>query len=260
MIGFFIKKAFFDGWDNLIGLIIFNIGFVLCLAAGYGVALTFQFSIALGITLSLLFFVLLTIVICGVAFSVKEYAFYQRAGFKNFWKNIKESWKLALVYALFMFIILVIIFFVIPFYAGFSGTSGIIGAVISAILFWVMFFSVMALMYYLPLISQLKLSPKKAVKKSFLLVFDNMGFSIFLFIYTLITFIVSIFSAFLIPGFAAIFMAHQDAVKLLALKYNYLEENPDANRKRIPWNVLLIEDRDRVGHRTLRGMLFPWKE
>ncbi|MDD7588861.1 MAG: hypothetical protein PUJ74_05725, partial [Bullifex porci] len=25
MIGFFIKKAFFDGWDNLIGLVLYNL-------------------------------------------------------------------------------------------------------------------------------------------------------------------------------------------------------------------------------------------
>jgi hypothetical protein len=29
---------------------------------------------------------------------------------------------------------------------------------------------------------------------------------------------------------------------------------------RVPWDALLAEDREQVGVRTLRGMIFPWKE
>ena len=257
MFGFFIKKAFFDGWDNLIGIIVLNIGFVLSLAVGYGAFLTFQFNVAIGAILSLLFLGALNIFICGVAYFVKEYAFYQRPGFRAFWEYLKISWKPGLFHALFMVILLVIAFFVIPFYAGFEG---ILGAVLVALLFWVALFATMALMYYFPLIVQLGNSPKKTLKKCFLLIFDNLGFSLFLFIYTIINIILSVMTAFLIPGFAAILMCHQDATKLLLLKYDYLEENPDANRKKIPWNALLIDERDRVGSRTLRGMIFPWKE
>ena len=36
MIGFFIKKAFFDGWDNLIGMVIHNLGFLLVMLALMG--------------------------------------------------------------------------------------------------------------------------------------------------------------------------------------------------------------------------------
>jgi len=257
MIGFFLKKAFFDGWDNLIGLIILNIGFVLSLAVGYGALVTFQFSLVIGAVLTLLFLGLLNIFISGVSFFVKEYAFYQRPGFKDFWDYLKESLKPALFHTLFMLGLVIVAFFVIPFYAS---LNGIVGIVVVALLFWVALFTGMGLMYYFPIISQLGNSPKKAIKKCFLLIFDNIGFSIFLLLYTIINTIISILTAFLIPGFAAILMAHQDAVKLLMLKYDYLEENPDANRKKIPWNALLIEERDRVGPRTLRGMIFPWKE
>ena len=31
-------------------------------------------------------------------------------------------------------------------------------------------------------------------------------------------------------------------------------------RVRVPWDALLAEDREQVGVRTLRGMIFPWKE
>ena len=49
-------------------------------------------------------------------------------------------------------------------------------------------------------------------------------------------------------------------MKLRLYKYDYLEENPDAKRNDIPWDALLIDERERVGKRTLRGMIFPWKE
>jgi hypothetical protein len=52
----------------------------------------------------------------------------------------------------------------------------------------------------------------------------------------------------------------QAGFKLRLLKYDYLENDSDANRKRIPWDALLIDERERVGKRSLRGMIFPWKE
>jgi hypothetical protein len=70
----------------------------------------------------------------------------------------------------------------------------------------------------------------------------------------------SAFTALLIPGITGLLIWHQVALKIRLCKYDYLEENPDANRRQIPWDALLIDDRERVGKRTLRGMIFPWKE
>ena len=36
MTGFFIKKAFFDGWDNLISLVVLNLGYLVVLLTLYG--------------------------------------------------------------------------------------------------------------------------------------------------------------------------------------------------------------------------------
>ena len=71
---------------------------------------------------------------------------------------------------------------------------------------------------------------------------------------------VSIFTAFLFPGFGGLLVWHQAAMRLRLYKYDYLEENPGANRKKIPWDGLLVEEKEKVGKRTLRGMIFPWKE
>jgi hypothetical protein len=74
------------------------------------------------------------------------------------------------------------------------------------------------------------------------------------------SFILSAFTAFLLPGLGSIVLLLQVATKLRIYKYDYLEENPEANRRKIPWDAILIDDKQRVGKRTLRGMIFPWKE
>ena len=257
MVGFFIKKAFFDGWDNLIGLIIQNVGFVALLALAYAAFISFQVHVLLGVIMLVLFMAVGSIYMGTVAWQTKDYAWYQRPGFRQFFEYARRSWKHALIHMLLMGFLLIMVFFVIPFYAAMQGW---IGAVIVALLFWLALFILMGLMYYFPVTVQLQDAPLKVIRKCFLLVFDNIGFSLFLLIYTAINSILSVLTAFLIPGFAAVLMSHQIALKLLMYKYDYLEENPDADRKKIPWSALLFEERDKVGHRTLRGMIFPWKE
>jgi len=43
-------------------------------------------------------------------------------------------------------------------------------------------------------------------------------------------------------------------------KYDYLEAEADADRKHIPWDELLYEERESVGNRSLKNMIFPWKD
>jgi hypothetical protein len=71
---------------------------------------------------------------------------------------------------------------------------------------------------------------------------------------------ISLFLAFLAPGPAGALLFLDEAFRLRLLKYDYLEANPDANRKQIPWDALLIDERERTGTRTLRNFIFPWKD
>ena len=93
----------------------------------------------------------------------------------------------------------------------------------------------------------------------------------------------------LLPGPASAVLLLTVAFKLRMYKYDFLEERQQASadqiradqtsadqegtdegqveqaggkrrRVRIPWDALLAEDREQVGVRTLRGMIFPWKE
>lgn len=257
MIGFFIKKSFFDGWDNLIPLILFNIVYVIFLALGYLAVTLFTAYAVWGILAMLLWLFALQAYNGTVSFFVFEFTNYKRPEIKELKRCFQESLPYILLLTLASVVLLVIVFIVIPFYAM---SAGILSAISLALMFWLSIFGWTAIMFYLPIARQLKDKPIKTLKKTFMVFIDNLGFSLFLLFYTLINTVISIATAFLIPGFASILMTHQIAFKLRMYKYDYLEENPEASRKDIPWDALLIDERDKVGHRTLKGMIFPWKE
>jgi hypothetical protein len=71
---------------------------------------------------------------------------------------------------------------------------------------------------------------------------------------------VSLFLALLFPGPAGILLFLDEAMRLRLLKYDWLEANPDANRRKIPWDALLIEEREKTGTRSLKSFIFPWKD
>ena len=66
--------------------------------------------------------------------------------------------------------------------------------------------------------------------------------------------------ATIIPGVSGISLSQQVAMKLLMFKYDFLEEHPNTPKKQLPWEELLFDERERVGKRTFKGMIFPWKE
>ncbi len=96
-----------------------------------------------------------------------------------------------------------------------------------------------------PLRARLDKNVVKIVKKCFLLFFDNTFYTFFLAFGTVNVLALSIFTALLLPGIAAALLWFQVAFKILMLKYDYLEKNPGTNRKAIPWDMLLSEERER---------------
>ncbi len=257
MFFFLIKKAFFDMWDNMLTVFLANFGFVLIVGGCLYLPYLLGFNMALsyfGVAIAIAVFFLYT----GAASLIaREIANYQSVSFKDFWENIKKIWKPALVMSgitVVHFFILIVAF---PFYLNMGGLLGV--AAIS-IIFWVSVIWWIASQYYFPIIGQLDQRIGKAVRKCFIVFFDNTGFSILLGIGSIAILAISGFTAFLLPGVMSLLIWHQVGLKLRLLKYNYLEENPEADKKKIPWDALLIDEKDRVGHRTLRGMIFPWKE
>ncbi len=259
MILFTIKKAFFDIWDNLFTIVLLNIGFLIVLAAGGGLLqLLSMFSIHmavffLGIGVATFLLVFYTGAIAMLAGDMADYRFPE---FKRFLNYLKTTWKASCVFSLLLVFQLLIFLIIIPWYLG---KGGVIGISAAAVLFWASVFWWFASQYYFPVSSRLDKNIKPALLKSFALFFDNTGFTIALALGTLIMLILSGLTAFLFPGIGSILVWHQVGTKLRVYKYDYLETHPGASKKRIPWETLLKDDRRKVGKRTLKGMIFPWK-
>jgi uncharacterized membrane protein YesL len=257
MFGFFIKKWFFDFWDNMIKIVLLNLGFIALLGVVVYVPFLLRFSTALSIVSAAIVIVFFNLYVGGAARFTSEIADYDNPGFKDFIEYVKEVWKSTIVLSIVSLLQLFLVVFAMPFYISLGGTMGLIAL---SIIFWASVVWWLAFQYYFPVRSRLDSNLKKVLKKSFLLLFDNTGFSLGMAIFSLIVLALSVFTALLLPGFASILLLHQVGTKLRLYKYDYLEENPDANRKNIPWDSLLYDEKERVGHRSLKGMIFPWKE
>jgi len=258
MIGFLIKKTFFDAWDNLIGLVVSNLGFLVCVMAGLG---SFQVSasvLPLRILCLILSFGLLSFHIIGIATITDSYSKYQRAGLSGYKKGFKHYWR----HGLFLWLMLLIIFcmavIIIPFYLQMKSVVGLIFGVIA---FWLLLSLIIAIPYYIPLMVRFSGDkPLKTLKKCYLVSVSNTGTTIFLLFYNILQIGLGLVTAGLLFSGTGMMLSAADTFKLLMYKIDYLEENPETNPKEIPWEDILFEEKENVGHRTLKGMIFPWKD
>ena len=186
-----------------------------------------------------------------------EIADYKQPGFSDIGRFLKESFASSLLLAAVVGVYAFVVAIAFQFYGGLKNLAGPLAI---ALLFWVTVGWVFASQYFFPIQSRLDRKFRKIFRKMFLVFFDNPGFSIGLFICTVIAVVLSVFTAFLLPGLSTILLLWNVAFKLRLYKYDWLEQNPGANKKKVPWDALLVEDRERVGKRTLKGMIFPWKE
>ena len=257
MILFQIKKAFFDMWDNMLAVFMLNFGYVLVVGGALYLPYLLSFNTILsyfGIAFGILAFNFYTGAASMIARDISDYT---TLSFKMFFGYFKEVWKSSLAISVITIIQAFILLIAFPFYFQMGGFLGIAAM---SVIFWVSVVWWISSQYFFPIRARLDKDIKKILKKSFMIFFDNTVFSLVLGVGTIATVVISGFTAFLLPGLTSVLIWHQVGFKLRLMKYDYLEENPEADRKKIPWDALLIDDKDRVGHRTLRGMIFPWKE
>ncbi|MDD2231994.1 MAG: hypothetical protein PHO44_04695 [Sphaerochaetaceae bacterium] len=262
MIGFFIKKSFFDGWDNFLSLLLFNLGYIIC-TLGI-LAILSYLEASSWITYLLIAVVLLVWCLYngGVSGMVHQYSRYTHEGFAFFKKSLRKQLTHSLLYFAIVAGQILCCVIVIPFYL--QSLQGMLGTILGVIVFWVVLFFALAMQYYYPLAQTMENDkPLKTLKKCFIILADNFGFSLFFALYNLINTALSIVLALMIPGVTGIMLSKDVAMKLLMFKYDYIEEHPELTakeRKHVPWDELLIDEKEKVGHRTFKGMIFPWKE
>jgi len=258
MFGFMVKKWFFDMWDNFLGIVLFNLGFYVVLLVPGWLPVPIANASPLVARLVQGIGIVLVFIYGGVvSMAVREIAAYQRPEFGVLLGYLKETWKSSLVLGLIFDGIALVFLIGVPFY---GSLGNLIGTAAIVFMLWAIIIFVLASQYYFPVRALLDSNIRKIIRKSFILLFDNTFFTIAMGIATILITGISFFTALLIPGLTGVLLWHQVGLKLRLYKYDYLEENPDASRKEIPWDALLIDEREKVGKRTLRGMIFPWKE
>lgn len=257
MKGFFLKKAFFDGWDNLIAIVLFNLVFILLLVLCFSVfSLLSSMPVFAYVLLALLLFVE-SILMGGMASSAYSWSNYQRDTVTAFKEGVVRNIRHSILYFFIQLFLLLLVFLVLPFY---FSVDNVVSLVITVVLFWLAIIMLLAVPFYFPLMCRLPGDrPLKTLKKCFIIVADNLLFSIFFGVYNIVCIAISVFAMGLVPGITGMQLAAQDAIKLLMLKYDFLEEHPD-DRKNINWDELLYEEKEKVGPRSLKSMIFPWKD
>jgi hypothetical protein len=257
MIGFLIKKCFFDLWDNLFKIVLLNLGFIASLSIPIFIPALFQAVPALGIGVLIIGCLWCCVYLSTAALTLKSISDYGSFGFSDFFGNLKTAWPAGLVLGGLLFIGYVLCAVVMPFYFG-MGTM--FGLFLTAIVFWTLAAGILAFQFFFAICCRLGTKPTSVIKKSFIIFFDNPMFCIFSFFHNLIIMIISALVAFLIPGPAGVLLFLDEGLRLRLLKYDWLEANPEANRRKIPWDEILIDEREKTGSRSFRSFIFPWKD
>ena len=250
----------YDLWDNMFRIVFLNLGFVILAAFPIfipGLVSKFVDSSALEVVLSAVGIFLCSVYLSAAALTLKSISDYGSFGFADFFKNLKTAWPAGLVIGFSIFFLLLVVSVIIPFYMSMESAVGLI---VAMIVFWVTIFALLSFQYYFTVYARLSKNLIKTFKKCLIISMDNSGLSLFLLIHNIIAMALSVVFAFLFPGPAGILLYLDEALRLRLLKYDWLEANPGANRKKIPWDALLIDERERTGSRTLRNFIFPWKD
>jgi hypothetical protein len=257
MIGFLLKKNFFDLWDNLFKVVLINLGFIASLAFPVFIPPQLAAAPILAFATLLIGILWCFVYLSAAASSLKVLSDYGNFGIADFFRNFKTSWPFGLFFGFIVFFGFIACTEIIPFYLNMKSPVGLLFA---AIIFWTLVAAVLALQFFFAIRSRLDNKLGKVIKKCFIVFFDNPLFCIFSLIHNLVVLTLSAFVAFLFPGPAGVLLFLDQGLRLRLLKYDWLEANPDAKRREIPWDTILIDEREKTGTRSLKSFIFPWKD
>ena len=257
MFGFYIKKAFFDGWDNFIQMVLQNIIYIIIFLLFIGSIVVLGDSLALFIPAAILILFLFSLTMGGTAAVVYNWSEYQSEVWRPFIKGVGRNFRHSVVFFLCLLVLLLLYFLVIPFYLSFNN---MVGTIFGVIMVWLSVFLLLVLPYYFPLMNLLPGDgPFKTLKKCFRIAGDNIGYTLLLMIHNLVDLVLTVVTMGLLPGWCGLMLGGQDMMKLLMKKYDWLEENPGKSVKEMDWSEILYDEKETLGPRSLKNMIFPWK-
>jgi hypothetical protein len=253
-----VKKTFFDLWDHLFFALAVNLVFTLGSLGLASLSFLFQGLGPVGLFVFLPIPFLAASVLGGLAtFWARDIAVKGSAHFADVLPHLKASWKPSLVFGAAWIVLVAGFIFGVPFYTALNQVVGFIFGVVMA---WAVFFGAGMGLYYPGLNAQIETKIGKLVRKSFLVFLANPGTSLLVFLVLIGSIVLSVVSLGFFPGVVGISLWLQVTFKFLMLKYEWMEANPEADHKKVPWSAILAEDMEKVGPRSFKSLIFPWKD
>jgi len=258
MFRFAIKKAFFDLWDHLFFALAVNLVFTLAVLGLGSLTVLFQGMGPSGLILYAPFPFLVAALLGGTAsFWARDIALQGSARFADFPAHFLASWKPSLAFGLAWLIMAAGMIFGVPFYTTVHPIAGFVFGVVMA---WLIFFAGGMGLFYPGLNAQIEPKIGKLVRKSFLVFLANPWASLVTALGLAVCIVASVFTLGFFPGILGISLWLQICFQFLMAKYEWVEATPDEDHKKVPWSVLLAEEMEKVGPRTLKSLIFPWKD
>ena len=257
MFGFYIKKAFFDGWDNFIQMVLQNIIYIVFFLLIVGSIVVFGDNLVFFLPVAIAMMFLFCLSMGGTSSVVYNWSQYKSETWRPFMKGVGRNIRHSVVFFLCIMVLFLLFFLVIPFYLSFNN---ILGTVFGVMMVWLAIFLLLVLPYSFPLMNLLPGDgPFKTLKKCFIVAGDNLGYTILLLLHNILDIVLTVVTMGLLPGWCGLMLGGQDMMKLLMKKYDWIEENPGKNRKEMDWSEILYDEKETLGPRSLKNMIFPWK-
>lgn len=261
MYGFFLKKNFCDGWDNIFSIFISNfVIMIVSLGLAYIISLIVKNNIFAFCLIGITMVIVVCVLVVAYGTIAADIADFRSVYIKDFFLAIPASIKDGVFLGILISASVAAFAVGIPFY---MTQESFFSFILVSMMIWIALLEIMILQWFVAVRSIMHNDFFKCMKKCLVITFDNLGFSLFMIIYDILLLVISFFALGLAPSFSGITLGKVNALRLRLYKYDYLENHPELKtvreRKNIPWKELIKDDEETLGPRTLKSFIFPWK-
>ena len=208
---FFIKKNFYDGWDNMLTLIVVNIVIMAASLGLLSLIYALHRSTPLVIALIILFGIVMSILALAAGEIASSAANFGSAHIADFFRAIPSCIADGIRFGLILAVVGAASYVCIPFY---FVQKTLPAMFIGSMFVWLVIFTLLSLQWFVAIRSLLHNNFRKCIKKCFLIFFDNIWFSLFMAAYTFFLTALSVFLLGLLPSLSGIAMAQVNALRV----------------------------------------------